>query len=206
MNTGLGDAENLAWKLALVESGLAGEALIDSYEAERRLVAAAVLNAVGGVDRLLLNKNPVVGMVRDRLLLPIVGLGPVQRRIWRKASQLDITYRGGPLAQRPNPRRGGLRSGDRVPDREVTRPDGSGTRLHAELRGRWALMSADPATSAAEAGSVRTRLGEQRVAELASPSVAPGRVLLVRPDGHLGWQATGGSAALSAWLDSALGG
>nr|WP_307724107.1 FAD-dependent monooxygenase [Pseudonocardia asaccharolytica] len=36
MNTGLGDAENLAWKLALVVRGRAGEALLDSYPAERR--------------------------------------------------------------------------------------------------------------------------------------------------------------------------
>jgi 4,5-epoxidase len=204
MNTGLGDAENLAWKLALVESGLAGDPLVDSYEAERRPVAAAVVNAVGGVDRLLLNKNPVVGFLRDRLLLPIIGLEPVQRRIWRKASQLGISYRGGPLAQRPNPRRGGLRSGDRVADMSARRADGTSTRLHAELRGRWALLAADPAASQAVAELVHARLGGQHVVELASSSVAPARVLLVRPDGHLGWQGGSEPEFVSAWLDALL--
>ena len=47
MNTGIGDAENLAWKLALVVSGRAGERLLDSYEAERRPIAKGVL----GLDK-----------------------------------------------------------------------------------------------------------------------------------------------------------
>jgi 2-polyprenyl-6-methoxyphenol hydroxylase-like FAD-dependent oxidoreductase len=79
MNTGLGDAENLAWKLALVYSGRAGETLIDSYEMERRPVAAAVVNTVSGVDKLLLSKNLVVGMIRDRMRLPLIGLPSIQR-------------------------------------------------------------------------------------------------------------------------------
>ena len=43
MNTGIGDAENLAWKLAMVVRGRAGQALLDSYTAERRPVAEEVL-------------------------------------------------------------------------------------------------------------------------------------------------------------------
>jgi 4,5-epoxidase len=205
MNTGLGDAENLAFKLALVESGLAGEVLVDSYEAERRPVAAAVVNAVGGVDRLLLNKNPVVGVLRDRLLLPMIGLAPVQRRIWRRASQLDITYRRGGLAHPPQHPRPRLRSGDRVADSPTVRADGTSTRLHAELRGHWALVCTDPAASPAEVELVRARLGTPRVVELASSSVPSGWVLLVRPDGHLAWQGTGGSSALSGWFDEMRG-
>ena len=43
MNTGIQDAYNLAWKLALVVQGAAPEALLDSYEAERRPVGADVV-------------------------------------------------------------------------------------------------------------------------------------------------------------------
>jgi len=43
MNTGIMDAHNLGWKLALVASGRAGDALLDSYGAERRPVAEEVL-------------------------------------------------------------------------------------------------------------------------------------------------------------------
>jgi 4,5-epoxidase len=51
MNTGMGDAENLAWKLALVVRGLAGTDLIDTYEAERRPVATD-LACRGDADRI----------------------------------------------------------------------------------------------------------------------------------------------------------
>ena len=43
MNTSIGDAVNLAWKLAAVVKGDAGEALLDSYEAERIPVAQYIL-------------------------------------------------------------------------------------------------------------------------------------------------------------------
>ena len=43
MNTGIQDAYNLAWKLALVVQGAAPESLLDSYEAERRPVGADVV-------------------------------------------------------------------------------------------------------------------------------------------------------------------
>lgn len=204
MNTGLGDAENLSWKLALVEAGHAHDILLDSYEAERRPVAEGVVNALSGVDKLMLSKNPVVGVLRDRVLLPLVGLPWLQRRIWRKASQLDITYRTGPLAQRPNFRRAGLRSGDRVPDMVVSRSDGRSTRLHAELRGRWGLVSSRQGTSAPIAELVGGRLGQQRVTELTSDSVAPNRVLLIRPDGHLGWQGDRDAESASSWLAAIL--
>src|SRR5207244_10929700 len=53
MNTGLQDAYNLAWKLALVVSGRAGAALLDSYEDERVPVAKRLLRASGGAFSLV---------------------------------------------------------------------------------------------------------------------------------------------------------
>ncbi|MCC9311847.1 FAD-dependent monooxygenase [Kitasatospora sp. RB6PN24] len=44
VNTGIGDVDNLAWKLAAVTAGYAGEALLDTYEAERRPVARQVID------------------------------------------------------------------------------------------------------------------------------------------------------------------
>ncbi len=53
MNTGIGDAENLAWKLALVISGRADAGLLDTYEAERRPIAKDVLTSTSGVTELV---------------------------------------------------------------------------------------------------------------------------------------------------------
>lgn len=201
MNTGLGDAENLAWKLALVAQGHAGETLLDSYEAERRPVAEAVVRTVGGIDKLLLAKNPVIAAMRDHVLFPVVNLPFVQRRIWRAASQLGITYRNGPLAQRPDNRGDGLQSGDRVPDLQCRRRDGTVTRLHPELRSTWAIVSANGVDASGVSELARARLGAGRVTDLVSAEVARDRVLLVRPDAHLGWHDGPRGERLADWLD-----
>ena len=55
MNTGIGDAYNLAWKLALVERGITEESLLDSYQAERHPVGVALLKTT---DRIVLRSSP----------------------------------------------------------------------------------------------------------------------------------------------------
>lgn len=206
MNIGIGDAENLAWKLALVVEGRANPALLDSYEAERRPVAEAVVNTVGGINTLLLATSPPIVLFRDRLLLPLVNRPRAQRSIWWKSSQLGVTYRKGPLARQRGPRLAGRRPGDRVPDLKCQRADGSDTRLHAELRGRWVLLSA-PHTTDELAGRARDRLGTECVIDLHHRSLHPDTALLVRPDAHIGWQGTAAAPAdLDRWLRNILNG
>lgn len=107
MNTGLGDAENLAWKLALVVQGRAAERLLDTYEPERRPIGARVLASTTPATRLVMGPGLVTRTVRDRVLWPLLNAGFVQRRLVRFASQLDVRY-SGPLAA-------GRRGGERVP-------------------------------------------------------------------------------------------
>ncbi|MCG8924648.1 NAD(P)/FAD-dependent oxidoreductase [Lentzea sp. CC55] len=107
MNTGLGDAENLAWKLALVVRNRASERLLDTYEAERRPIGARVLASTTPATRLVLGPGLLTRTIRDRLLWPLLATGPVQRRLVRFTSQLDVAY-SGPLAT-------GRRGGERVP-------------------------------------------------------------------------------------------
>ena len=66
MNTGLGDADNLAWKLALVVRGKASERLLDTYETERRPVGAQVLASTTPATRLVMSSGVVTRTVRDR--------------------------------------------------------------------------------------------------------------------------------------------
>ncbi|WP_237048209.1 FAD-dependent oxidoreductase [Lentzea guizhouensis] len=107
MNTGLGDAENLAWKLALVVHGRADERLLDTYEAERRPIGARVLASTTPATRLVLGPGLVTRTIRDRVMWPLLNIRPVQRRLVRSASQLGVRY-SGPLAA-------GRRGGQRVP-------------------------------------------------------------------------------------------
>ncbi|MCO1580244.1 FAD-dependent monooxygenase [Crossiella sp. SN42] len=153
---GIGDAENLGWKLAAVVLGRAAEQLLETYEAERRLAA------------------------RPRRLL--TGPGPV-------------SYRRGPLA---GSRSGGVlgRAGDRVPDLACHRADGTPTRLHEELGGRWALLSA----FANQSPMIRPWLGES-VTDLRWPRT---ELALIRPDGHLAWHGRR-LEGLRRWLTRVLG-
>jgi 4,5-epoxidase len=199
MNTGIGDAENLAWKLALVVTGRAGAGLLDTYQAERRPVAADVLGATSGATNLMFGDSAVARLLRDHLFVPLMNRPFVQRMIAERSSQLLVSYRGGPLA-------GGVRRlstprpGDRIPDLPCHRADGTPTRLHAELRGQWAVLVPD---GCARMDVARAWLGTS-VTELAAESTAAGReALLVRPDGHLAWRGTD-PAGLQRWLSGAL--
>ncbi|MEV0649801.1 FAD-dependent monooxygenase [Phytomonospora sp. NPDC050363] len=194
MNTGMGDAENLAWKLAMVAGGRADEALLDTYTPERRPLAEEVLRTTTANTRLLAGATPLTRLVRDRLLLPVLNLASVQRQATRRASQLWVTYRGGPLGGRgPGPR-----PGDRIPDRACFDVDGAPTSLYSSLGPAWALLADGERPELAEAA--RHGLGD--VAVLRSPD-ATGSPMLVRPDGHLAWRGED-PAGLRTWLTGTL--
>ncbi|GAA2848448.1 FAD-dependent oxidoreductase [Nonomuraea rubra] len=187
MLTGLGDAENLAWKLALVIGGLAGERLLDTYQAERRPLATQVLRGSTATTKVNIASGPVGRFLRDRVMVPAFNLPVVQRWTTYTTSQLWVSYRRGPLGGRG----GRPRPGDRVPDVACERTDGTRTRLHAELRGRWAAVGDGALFEAA-----RRRLGD-RVVHLRPVEALP--AMLVRPDAHLACKGDP-----TRWLDGAL--
>jgi hypothetical protein len=116
MNTGIGDAVNLAWKLAAVLQGRAARSLLDSYEPERiafarRLVATTDraftgVTSPGAVARLM--RLQVV----PRLLAPMVSLKAVRRVMFRTVSQTVVNYRGSSLSEG---QAGKIHGGDRLP-------------------------------------------------------------------------------------------
>ncbi|GAA0590137.1 FAD-dependent monooxygenase [Kutzneria viridogrisea] len=152
LNTSVQDAYNLGWKLASVLGG-ADESLLDSYEAERMPVAAHVL----GLSTLLHQRN--------------FRSGPAP-----SIHQLDVTYRGGPLAVDDRADPGELRAGDRAPDGLL--PDG--TRLFDAFRGPHATVLAFGGTR--ETFAVPT----VSLAPCEGYDVTEGTLVLVRPDGYIG--------------------
>jgi 2-polyprenyl-6-methoxyphenol hydroxylase-like FAD-dependent oxidoreductase len=184
MNTGIGDAENLAWKLALVVTDRADATLLDTYETERRPIAKNVLESTSGLTEVVVGQGRLARLLRDHLAIPLINREWVQRLIAEKASQLQVSYRSGPLGMRRWHRLPGLRPGDRVPDR-----DG----LYDALGPAWALVGTEPLAEIA-----RRRLGD--VVTLRGD----GDAMLVRPDGHLAWRGSD-AAGLQQWLDDALG-
>ena len=120
MNTGLQDAYNLAWKLALVVNKQADAALLDSYEAERVPIAERLLNTTDRGFRLVVSDSWFAGLFRTKILARVgafaMSLKRIQAFAFRTVSQTGIHYRWGPLSKmaEPLPSNAPL-AGDRFP-------------------------------------------------------------------------------------------
>jgi hypothetical protein len=182
MNTGMGDAVNLGWKLAAVVRGLGPERLLDTYEAERMPFARRLVRTV---DQAFVAVSSLSGWARfvrlqlvPRVAPALLRVGAVRRAAFRTVSQIAVGYAGGPLAVG---RAGRVRGGERppwVPGLDAAfRPPG------------WALLVAGPvpeeARRWAEGRRVRLHMvGSSDGARRAG--YADGAALLVRPDAYVG--------------------
>ncbi|MGH8866085.1 MAG: FAD-dependent monooxygenase, partial [Burkholderiales bacterium] len=120
MNTGLQDAYNLAWKLALVIKGQADSALLDTYEEERIPVARRLLNTTDRAFRLVVSDSWLAGFLRTQILARIAAFAMSRERIqkfaFRVVSQTGIHYRNSSLSESTeDPPRGAPSAGDRFP-------------------------------------------------------------------------------------------
>lgn len=116
MNTGIGDAINLAWKLAAVVSGQAPDSLLDSYEAERIGFARRLVATTDRAFSLATADGWVADILRTRLvpfLMPkLTAFETVREYMFRTVSQITLNYRGGPLSEGAA---GKVQGGDRLP-------------------------------------------------------------------------------------------
>src|SRR6202045_4248595 len=116
MNTGIGDAINLAWKLAAVAAGRAPDSLLDTYEAERIGFAKRLVATTDRVFSLATAEGRIADIIRTRIvpmIFPkVVALEPVGEYIFRTVSQITLNYRGMPLSVGSA---GHVHGGDRLP-------------------------------------------------------------------------------------------
>ncbi|WP_420112221.1 FAD-dependent monooxygenase [Pseudactinotalea sp.] len=188
MNLGIQDAVGLAWRLARVAGG-ASPALLDDYARERRGVAAAVIREVEGRRRMFALRHPVARTLRDAMLRLVSTSSVAARAASRTNSQIDLSYRSG---------RGRVPTvGDRAPDAAF-----AGGTVHDHLR-------ADRFTLLRFAGVVQLPIPEPiTVLDIDDQSDPGGRVrrryrmsrgvVLVRPDGHIGYRGTDMNAVAGA--------
>jgi len=116
MNTGIGDAINLAWKLAAVIKGEATPRVLDSFQPERIRFARRLVSTTDRAFTFVSKRGPLASLVR-RVLLPIVlpliaGRARTRRLVFRTISQLAIEYRESPLSVGSA---GDVHGGDRLP-------------------------------------------------------------------------------------------
>ncbi|ORA85421.1 FAD-dependent monooxygenase [Mycobacterium malmoense] len=137
MNTGIQDAYNLGWKLALVING-APETLLDTYEAERLPVGRKVLQQTDVNHRLRVSGSVLADVLMDRVVFPLLRvpaiLDVVGDFVLKRGSQLDVNYRASALSEHVGGLRKGVTAGDRAPDGQLLDPSGRPASLFAHFR------------------------------------------------------------------------
>ncbi|MGJ7917320.1 FAD-dependent monooxygenase [Massilia sp. LXY-6] len=116
MNTGIGDAINLAWKLKAVLHGDASDRLLDSYEAERMAFARTLVETTDRVFTFVSAESSFANFVRTRIAPSFVSaaytVDAVREFMFRLVSQCMLNYHGSPLSSGAA---GKVKGGDRLP-------------------------------------------------------------------------------------------
>jgi 2-polyprenyl-6-methoxyphenol hydroxylase-like FAD-dependent oxidoreductase len=116
MNTGIGDAVNLAWKLAAVLHGEADASLLDSYEQERIAFARRLVATTDRAFTAVTSSSALARLIRlhivPLLLAPIYRSAAARRLMFRTVSQTAVNYRESSLSEG---RAGAVHGGDRLP-------------------------------------------------------------------------------------------
>jgi 2-polyprenyl-6-methoxyphenol hydroxylase-like FAD-dependent oxidoreductase len=196
MNTGMQDACNLAWKLALVHRGLAAPGpLLDSYSIERSAVGRKVLKDAGRLTTLAILKGCVLQEVRNVVMSLLFGLAPVRKAMANTLAELSIGYPASPLTVPGRHGHAGPAPGERAPVTGTANPVGSGSTP------RFAIF-AQPGPEGAILISLHPELLEP---EIRAPFDEDG-IWLVRPDGYVAVVAgSGGWADLDDYLNRVAG-
>jgi len=206
MNTGIGDAVNLAWKLAAVLHRRADASLLDSYEPERiafarRLVATTDqaftgVTSAGAMARLIrLHLVPFV-------IRPLFALKTVRRYIFRAVSQTVVNYRGSCLSEG---RAGTVHGGDRLPWVKIKLHGGDRDNFAALTSLDWQVHVYGDATPEMQALCEGRNLPMHVFPwrrEMRRTGLRRNAVYLVRPDGYVALADSAGSTmAVTSYLD-----
>jgi len=211
-NTGVADAHNLAWKLAMVLRGDAGAGLLDSYEPERKpmcelIVEQAYRRYIERVDPSLPSAD-LAPPIDD----PSIELGSV----YRSSAILGEDSGGGALVEDPHHPSG--RPGTRVPHMMLEGANGPVSTLDLAGKGFALVAGADGGAWVDAANAIAASgvpLAVHRVGpdgDLAAPDgrferlvgIAPDGALLLRPDAVIGWRSRGKADDPQAALQGAV--
>ncbi|MCJ8142614.1 FAD-dependent monooxygenase [Ancylobacter sp. A5.8] len=214
MNSGLQDAFNLAWKLALVCKGVCSEALLDSYEAERRPVAQMFTASGDEADHAQMLKSPDDRRARDEFIRGIFANRATRHQEAVAEAELNIDYGASPIVM--GLRHDALAAGQLWPSDIEIRPAEEGAVAFKAGAGHWghiaiviggdmavpdelsglrdmldahlgsAILEASMLLATQTQANGFTRIDEAVAERLGVRGVA---LFVVRPDGYLGLRA-----------------
>jgi 2-polyprenyl-6-methoxyphenol hydroxylase-like FAD-dependent oxidoreductase len=185
MNTGIGDAINLAWKLAAVVAGRAGDRLLDSYEAERIGFARRLVATTDRIFSFATAEGRIADILRTRvapLLIPkVASFDAVREYLFRTASQIMLNYRGGPLSRGAA---GHVHGGDRLPWVRIGGTDNFGSLAAMEWQVHVYGSVSAGLTAWCAAHHVSLRVFDWRP-EYEAAGLARDALYLLRPDSYV---------------------
>jgi 6-methylpretetramide 4-monooxygenase / 4-hydroxy-6-methylpretetramide 12a-monooxygenase len=213
MNTGIQEAYNVAWKLAMVVHGQADAELLETYTEERVPVGRDLVRSTKIATRLIQLKNPIMDRILPIFFMVVRNVAAVRKKMQGKIlgnmSGLGVNYADATLSLDADNADTVLRPGERLSRVTVEDAESAGCQAFlAELRDpRWTLLAfVDDDTNAADLKdidathrdwlSVRSVVSAEPPEELPQPLIddgvlrraldgPPGTWLLVRPDGYL---------------------
>jgi 2-polyprenyl-6-methoxyphenol hydroxylase-like FAD-dependent oxidoreductase len=200
MNTGIQDVANLAWKLAAVSRG-ADDALLNSYEEERSEVGRALLQFTQRGLKMATIANPMLEKIRDTLAPVITKLPPVQHAAIGFISETAIEYRSSSIVADYGGD-GQLRAGDRLPDLGLRNGETRSTLLEGWTTASHRVYGLNLDSDDVE--SLRSKLPGADVIPLATAQLEQegrrilgdeAKMLVLRPDGYVGFRAPMGCQA-----------
>ena len=181
MNTGIGDAVNLSWKLAHVIQGRTGPGVLDTYEPERIAFARKLVETTDRAFQGMVGQGWGSRFLRSwflpHLLPALTGVAAVRRAMFSTLSQTRISYRDSALSEGSA---GQVRGGDRLPWLGGNYAGLAGLDWSLQVYGH---VDPDLAHAAAALGVAVDSFGWDDAA--ATAGFARGAVYLLRPDGHV---------------------
>jgi 2-polyprenyl-6-methoxyphenol hydroxylase-like FAD-dependent oxidoreductase len=205
MNTGIGDAINLAWKLAAVVHGRAHASILDSFEPERIAFARRLVATTDRVFSGVTNRSATAQLLRLRimplLIPPLFKLAAVRRFVFRTVSQTMVNYRGSSLSEG---QAGTIQGGDRLP--WIRNANGAGADNFTPLSSMdWQVHVYGDAASDLRFMCKARNLPLHTFAwrpDMEQAGFARNAIYLIRPDGYVGLADTeSNTAAVASYLD-----
>jgi 2-polyprenyl-6-methoxyphenol hydroxylase-like FAD-dependent oxidoreductase len=191
MNTGIGDAINLAWKLAAVLGEEAPDELLDSYEAERIAFARKLVKTTDQIFTVATAEGTIADIIRTRLMplvIPTVTkVGAAREWLFRTVSQLMINYRDSELS---TGKAGNVHGGDRLP--WVKAPDNYGSLSQLSWQVHVYGSASPELTQWCKTRDLPLHVFEWR-AEHAAVGFARNALYLLRPDTYVALAEPSGS-------------